>query len=140
MQNKPASRLTGRGARGVLGGHNSLEWAGNDRCHARRATPPNWPNASCISCAPAYSAETAERILEQLRRGRTLIDVCRDHGIPSYGTVRDWVTKERHGFAALYREALRAVGARWARPTRYAEVIADCSPALIGAGTLPKRI
>jgi terminase small subunit-like protein len=83
---------------------------------------------------PGYSAETADRILEELRRGRTLIDVCRDHGMPLCATVRDWVRHDRHGFAAPYRAALRAGGARWARPTRYAEVIADCILDGLGEG------
>ncbi|MDB5515930.1 MAG: hypothetical protein JWQ17_2688, partial [Tardiphaga sp.] len=59
-----------------------------------------------VGRAPGYSVETAERILAELRRGRSLIDVCRDEGMPSYGTVRDWVTNERHGFAAPYLAAL----------------------------------
>jgi hypothetical protein len=57
---------------------------------------------------PGHSAETADRILKQLRRGRTLIDVCRDGGMPLYATVRDWVRHDRHSFAAPYRAALRA--------------------------------
>jgi hypothetical protein len=73
---------------------------------------------------PGYSAETAERILRELRRGRTLIDVCRGDGMPLYATVRDWARHDRHGFAASYRAALRAGGKRWARPTRYARDIA----------------
>jgi hypothetical protein len=69
--------------------------------------------------APGYSAETAERILTELRRGRTLIDVCRDDGMPLYVTVRDWVRHDRHGFAAPYRarvidrEHLRRARLRW---------------------------
>jgi hypothetical protein len=74
---------------------------------------------------PGYAAETADRILDELRGGRTLIDICRDDGMPLYATVRDWVRHDRHGFAAPYRAALRAGGARWARPTRYADDIAD---------------
>jgi hypothetical protein len=42
---------------------------------------------------PGYSAETAERILKQLRGGRTLID----DSMPLYGTVRDLVRHDRHG-------------------------------------------
>jgi hypothetical protein len=83
---------------------------------------------------PGYSAETADRILKELRRGRTLIDVCRDDGMPLYATVRDWVRHDRHGFAAPYRAALRAGGARWARPTRYARDIADCILDGLGEG------
>jgi hypothetical protein len=84
--------------------------------------------------APGYSAETAERILAELRGGRTLIDVCRDHGMPLYATVRDWVRHDRHGFAAPYRAALRAGGTRWARPTRYTSDIADCILHGLGEG------
>jgi hypothetical protein len=75
--------------------------------------------------APAFTPERAARILRELAKGRTPIDVCRDPDMPPYGTVRDWVRYDRHGFAAFYRQALRAGGARWARPTRYAADIAD---------------
>jgi hypothetical protein len=84
--------------------------------------------------APGYSAETADRILTELRGGRTLIDVCRDHGMPLYATVRAWVRHDRHGFAAPDRAALRAGGTRWARPTRYASDIADCILDGLGEG------
>jgi Bacteriophage Sf6, terminase small subunit-like len=87
-----------------------------------------------LGYAPGYSADTAERILTELRGGRSPIDVCRDAGMPPYGTVRDWVRHNRHGFAAPYRAALRAGGARWARPTRYAEHIADCILDGLGEG------
>jgi terminase small subunit-like protein len=60
-----------------------------------------------------------------LSKGRTPIDICRDDGMPAYATVRDWVRDDRHGFAVPYRKALRAGGARWARPIRYAADIAD---------------
>jgi hypothetical protein len=75
--------------------------------------------------APLWSAELAERILQQLRRGRTLIAICRDPGMPPYGTVRGWVNDDRHHFAALYRQALRAGDARWTRPVRYAPELAE---------------
>ena len=75
--------------------------------------------------APAGTPEHAGRILRELSKGRTLIDVCRDQGMPAYRAVRDWVANDRHGFAARYRQALRTGGARWARPTRYAADIAE---------------
>lgn len=75
--------------------------------------------------APACTPLNAERILRELSTGRTLVDVCRDDGMPAYATVRDWVRDDRHGFAARYREAIKAGGARWARPTRYAADIAE---------------
>jgi hypothetical protein len=87
-----------------------------------------------VGHAPGYSVGTAERILAELRRGRSLIDVCRDEGMPPCGTVRDWVTKERHGFAAPYRAALRDGGTRWGRPTRYSEAIAEIILDELGEG------
>jgi hypothetical protein len=87
-----------------------------------------------LGYAPGYSAATAERILDQLRGGRAPIDVCRDHGMPPYGTVRDWVRHDRHGFAAPYHQALRAGGTRWARPRRYAPVIANWILNQLGEG------
>jgi hypothetical protein len=98
-------------------------WVNDDR-HGF-ATAYRLAREAGLGHPPGYSAETAARILEELRGGRTLIDVCRDDGMPLYATVRDWVRHDRHGFAAPYRAALRTGGARWARPTRYARDIAD---------------
>jgi transposase-like protein len=49
-----------------------------------------------------YSPELADLILDELSRGRTLRDVCRDPGMPSDNTVRVWVIEDREDFAALY--------------------------------------
>jgi transposase-like protein len=54
-----------------------------------------------------YTAEIAERILEQLSDGRTLADVCRDPGMPAAGTVWQWTNENREGFAARYWSARR---------------------------------
>jgi hypothetical protein len=103
----------------------------NDDCEGFAAAyrQARQAGAAALGRGPAYDATLAARILRELSTGRTLVDVCRDAGMPSYGTVRDWVTDDRHGFAAPYRAALRAGGARWARPVRYdadlAEFIAD---------------
>ena len=56
-----------------------------------------------------YTAELAERILRELRTGRSLRNVCKDDGIPSEGTVRTWATDDREGFATRYRQA-REIG------------------------------
>jgi hypothetical protein len=56
-----------------------------------------------------YTAEIAERILQQLLTGRSLRDVCSDDGMPPESTVRNWVADDREGFAARYSHA-REVG------------------------------
>jgi hypothetical protein len=52
-----------------------------------------------------YSAELADRILEELMEGRLLIDICDDPGMPAARTVRDWARVDREGFAARYDRA-----------------------------------
>jgi hypothetical protein len=56
-----------------------------------------------------YTAELADRILDQLSDGRPLAHVCRDPGMPSHATVRQWEKDNREGFAARYRRA-REIG------------------------------
>jgi terminase small subunit-like protein len=41
-----------------------------------------------------YTAEIAQRILAELRRGRALRDVCGDAGMPSARTVHKWVNDD----------------------------------------------
>jgi hypothetical protein len=52
-----------------------------------------------------YTTALSETILEQLAKGRTLRDVCDDHGMPSRQTVQRWATDNIGGFAARYRRA-----------------------------------
>jgi hypothetical protein len=52
-----------------------------------------------------YTRELADRILAELMEGRSLLDVCRDDGMPSAGTVLRWVDEDRDGFAARYYRA-----------------------------------
>jgi hypothetical protein len=52
-----------------------------------------------------YNAELAERILEQLREGHLLIDICAEPGMPAPRTIRDWAMVDREGFAARYDRA-----------------------------------
>jgi hypothetical protein len=56
-----------------------------------------------------YTAETADRILEQLMSGRGLVDICGDPDMPDQTTINCWVATDREGFAARYRSA-RQVG------------------------------
>jgi hypothetical protein len=57
----------------------------------------------------AYTAELAQRILDGLADGRTLLDVCDDAGMPAARTVHRWGINDVEGFAARVREA-REIG------------------------------
>ena len=59
--------------------------------------------------ASLYTAEIADHILRELRRGRSLCEVCRDAGMPHHDTITKWVKQDREGFAARYRQA-RQIG------------------------------
>ena len=109
----------------------TVQAVNNDRDGFAR---PQLARETGLGHPPGYSAESADRILNELRDGRSLIEICRDDGMPRYATVRDWVRHDRFGFAAPYRAALRDGGARWARPTRYAEDIADAVLDGLGEG------
>jgi terminase small subunit-like protein len=52
-----------------------------------------------------YTAAFADLILDELCEGRTLESVCNDPGMPVAGTVRQWVSENREGFAAHYQMA-----------------------------------
>jgi transposase-like protein len=56
-----------------------------------------------------YTADIADRILDQLSDGRALAEVCRDPGMPSHPTVRQWEKDNREGFGPRYRTA-RQIG------------------------------
>jgi hypothetical protein len=74
---------------------------------------------------PIYTAELAERILDEVHTGRTLKDVCRDDAMPAECTVRKWVQDDLHGFAALYRRARQAGRAIMPGQLRYTPEIAE---------------
>jgi hypothetical protein len=82
-----------------------------------------------------YTAAVATHILEELRGGRTLFDICQDDDLPSNVTVMDWVRQDRAGFAARYHMA-REIGtpAASGRPTRYTAEIAERILAELSAG------
>lgn len=67
-----------------------------------------------------YTRELAQRICDQLERGRTLKNICQDDGMPAEGTVTGWARTDRDGFAARYRR-VRNIG----RPTEYTAEIAE---------------
>src|SRR3982074_646578 len=51
-----------------------------------------------------YTAEIADHILNELRAGRSLQDICLEDGMPHRDTVNQWIKQDRDGFAAPYRE------------------------------------
>ena len=75
---------------------------------------------------PRYTAELAERILQELARGRALSDICAEPGLPCLNTVRQWIADDIEGFAARYGKA-REIGGPRVRiyPTRYTAELAD---------------
>jgi hypothetical protein len=74
---------------------------------------------------PLYTAELAHRILDEVRAGRTLADVCRDDALPAECTVRKWVQDDVDGFAARYRRAREAGRAVIPGQLRYTPEIAE---------------
>jgi uncharacterized protein (UPF0147 family) len=71
-----------------------------------------------------YTAETADRILEELMSGRGLVDICADPDMPDHTAVNRWVATDREGFAARYRSA-RQVGRLSRAEVAYAPETAD---------------
>jgi terminase small subunit-like protein len=86
------------------------QWATDDRegfaARYRRVRELSHP----MTCRPTlYTAEIADRILNELMEGRSLVDVCDDPGMPSSSTVRLWANENREGFGPRYRRA-REIG------------------------------
>jgi hypothetical protein len=71
-----------------------------------------------------FNAEIGMRILDRLTGGRSLRAACRDAGIP-HSTVLEWISQDRDGFAARYREARQRGRGPTTCPTRYTEEIAE---------------
>lgn len=72
-----------------------------------------------------YTPAIAERILAELSDGRPLERICRDPGMPSSTTVRQWVVENRDGFAARYAQLKQAGAAATGRPTTYTAEVAE---------------
>jgi hypothetical protein len=62
-----------------------------------------------MSSRISYSPELAERILAELRAGRTVEEICRGEGMPCRNTVFEWARLDHEGFGARYRAA-RQIG------------------------------
>jgi transposase-like protein len=71
-----------------------------------------------------YTPAIAERILAELSNGRPLERICRDPGMPSSTTVRQWVVEDRDGFAAHYARLRQAGHIGTGRPTTYTAEVA----------------
>jgi hypothetical protein len=56
-----------------------------------------------------YTPELADWTLDGLMSGRSLSAVCREPGMPTPSTVRNWAKEDREGFAGRYRLA-REIG------------------------------
>lgn len=57
--------------------------------------------------APMYDDDLAEKILERLAEGETLVAICRDDGMPAARTVRGWC-KTHKEFGERYADAMEA--------------------------------
>ncbi|WP_315830994.1 hypothetical protein [Bradyrhizobium prioriisuperbiae] len=68
-----------------------------------------------------YTGEIADRIIEQVKQGRSLAQVCRDPGMPNESTVRAWAQANRDGFGSRYRSVARPSG----HPSSYTDELAE---------------
>jgi hypothetical protein len=83
---------------------------------------------------PRYTAELADRILQELARGCTMKEICAEPGMPCVDTVRQWADDDIDGFAARYSEA-RETGAPLVHyPTRYTAELAERIVAEVTSG------
>jgi hypothetical protein len=68
-----------------------------------------------------YSDAIAQRILDELDRGRRLSDICRDDGMPSETTVHRWARRDMYGFAERYARSRPPIGG----PVIYTPALAE---------------
>jgi hypothetical protein len=57
------------------------------------------------NAAVHYTAEIADRILDELMSGRSLEVICEAPDMPAASSVRRWITEDREGFEARYWKA-----------------------------------
>ncbi|WP_315834449.1 hypothetical protein [Bradyrhizobium prioriisuperbiae] len=77
-----------------------------------------------------YSAAIANRICNELARGRTVKDICTDDGMPNAWTVHQWVRENRAGFGDRYKTYPHSRGV----PLLYTPEIADDICGQLSAG------
>lgn len=80
-----------------------------------------------------YSPEIADYVCEQMASGRSLIEVCRDEGMPTESAVRQWVLDDVEGFAAKYTRARILLAERWADEV---VMLSDMDPPMTDKGSL----
>jgi len=80
---------------------------------------------------PRYTHELVDHLLQELERGRTLVDICAEPGMPSGTAVRRWIDENINGFAARYRTAR---GRPAAAPHLEDLHARDCRPHSAGGG------
>lgn len=72
-----------------------------------RGRPPGSRNK--VKEAPkrivGFTHDLADRICEELEKGRTLIAICKDEGMPSHRAVHRWVRENVEDFSYKYRLA-----------------------------------
>jgi hypothetical protein len=59
--------------------------------------------------AVPYTADIADRILDELMSGRPLEEICSEPDVPASSSVRNWIKDNRDGFTPRYRQA-REIG------------------------------
>ena len=61
-----------------------------------------------------YTPALSDLICKRVSEGESLRAICRDHGMPSEGTVRGWAREDRDGFGSRYRLARELQLDHWA--------------------------
>jgi Bacteriophage Sf6, terminase small subunit-like len=61
-----------------------------------------------------YTPALGDIICKRVSEGESLRAICRDHGMPSEGTVRGWAREDRDGFGSRYRLARELQLDHWA--------------------------
>lgn len=84
---------------------------GEDGAGGENATTPqdHAPASRLVPRTVVYSRRLADHICDLLRAGYSLGAICRDPRLPNMRTVEIWVTRDRDGFAARYRDAQRCI-------------------------------
>ena len=61
-----------------------------------------------------YTREIADTICTRMSEGESLRAICRDHGMPSEGTVRGWAVRNHDSFGERYAAARLLLMDYWA--------------------------
>jgi hypothetical protein len=75
--------------------------------------------------ATRYTPEIADKIVGEITSGRTLVDLCREPGMPPQTTIRQWVADNREDFSERYKRAQEIGRALNGGPFLYSPELAD---------------